>query len=315
MMRREPESAAVIAAKAGIRFEPRARMAWIPAFAGMTLRAAGMTAAALLIASCAEMPRIIPDTPKPAAPQITEDTLRKRAEEQLALGVQQYGAGDFDNAVKSLTASLEHGMLSKQDQSRARKYLAFSHCVQARNASCRDEFRRAFEIYPEFALTPAEDGHPIWGPVYRDVRTQLIAEREAAQGRKPVAASLGKAEQMLANGMLKYDAGDYDASLALLDGALKEGLKEKADQVRAMKHLAFNLCLKNRWRDCRAAFIRIYDVDPDFDLTPAEAGHPSWTKTFAGAKAQAKRALARKAAQEAREKAKAPPAAAVPKKN
>ena len=46
---------------------------------------------------------------------------------------------------------------------------------------CRDEFRKAFEIYPEFALTPAEDGHPIWGPVYRNVRTQLIAEREAAQ--------------------------------------------------------------------------------------------------------------------------------------
>ena len=32
-----------------------------------------------------------------------------------------------------------------------------------------------------------------------------------------------------------------------------------------------------------------------FDLTPAEAGHPNWTKTFAGAKAQAKRDLAKKA--------------------
>ena len=294
-----------------MRREPRAFACWIPAFAGMTMKVAGMTAA-LLIASCAEMPK--PDAPKPAAPQITEDTLRKRAEEQLALGVQQYQAGEFDNAVKSLTASLEHGMLSKQEQSRARKFIAFSHCVQARDASCRAEFRKAFEINPEFALTPAEDGHPIWGPVYRDVRTQLIAEREAAQGRKST-ASLGKAEQMLADGMLKYDAGDYDASLKLLEASLKEGLKDKPDQVRAMKHVAFNLCLKEKWRDCRAAFIRIYDVDPEFDLSPAEAGHPSWTKTFAGAKAQAKRALQDKATREAREKAKAPPAAAVPKKN
>lgn len=269
--------------------------------------------AALLIASCAEVPRT--DAPKAAAPQITEESLRKRADEQLAQGVQQYGAGEFDNAVKSLSASLEHGMLGKQDQSRARKFLAFSHCVQSREAACRAEFRKAFEIYPEFALTPAEDGHPIWGPIYRDVRTQLIAEREAAQGRKAPAGALGKAERMLADGMLKYDAGDYDASLTLLEGALKEGLKDKADQVRAMKHVAFNLCLKEKWRDCRAAFIRIYDVDPDFDLTPAEAGHPSWTKTFAGAKAQAKRALQDKAAREAHEKAKAPPAAAVPKKN
>jgi len=43
---------------------------------------------------------------------------------------------------------------------------------------------------------------------------------------------------------------------------------------------------------CRQTFVRIYDVDPNFDLTPAEAGHPSWTRTFAQAKAQAKKALA-----------------------
>jgi tetratricopeptide (TPR) repeat protein len=276
---------------------------WVPAFAGMTL---------LLLAACAEVPR--QEAPKPAAPQITEDTLRKRAEEQLALGVQQYQAGEYDNAVKTLAASLEHGMLNKQEQSRARKFIAFSHCLSARDASCRAEFRRAFEINPEFALSPAEDGHPIWGPVYRDVRTQLIAEREASQGRKP-STKLGKAEQMLAEGMLKYDAGDYDASLTVLEAAIKEGLKEKPDQVRAMKHVAFNLCLREKWRDCRAAFMRIYEVDPDFDLTPAEAGHPSWTRTFAGAKAQAKRALQEKATREARERAKAPPAAAVPKKN
>jgi hypothetical protein len=283
--------------------EPSIRIAWIPAFAGMAL---------LFLASCAELPKA--DAPKPPAPQITEDTLRKRAEEQLAQGVQQYQAGEYDNAVKTLGASLEHGMLGKPEQARARKFLAFSHCVQARDASCRAEFRKAFEIYPEFALTPAEDGHPIWGPVYRDVRTQLIAEREAAQGVKG-AKPAGRAEQMLAEGILKYDAGDYDASLKLLEGSIKEGLKEKPDQVRAMKHVAFNLCLKEKFRDCRAAFIRIYDVDPNFDLTPAEAGHPSWTRTFAGAKAQAKKGLQDKAAREAREKAKAPPAAAVPKKN
>ena len=67
--------------------------------------------------------------------------------------------------------------------------------------------------------------------------------------------------------------------------------------------------------------MKIYDVDPDFDLTPAEAGHPSWTKTFAAAKAQAKKVIAEKAAKDAREKAREgqgrapPPAAAVPKKN
>ncbi|MBC8023685.1 MAG: TssQ family T6SS-associated lipoprotein [Burkholderiales bacterium] len=282
----------------------------------LSMRSAAV-AAALLVAACAEMPKIFggADAPKPAAPQITESSLRDRAAQQLADGVKQYEAGDYDNAVKNLTASLEHGLLSKADQSRARKYLAFSHCVSNREVHCRDEFRKAFEIYPDFVLAPAEDGHPIWGPIYRNVRTQLVAEREAAAARKPgMFSSLAKAEQMLADGMAKYDAGDYPAAHTLYTAALKEGLKTKEDQVRAMKHMAFTLCLENKFSQCRAEFVRIYEVDPKFDLPPAEAGHPSWTRTFASAKAQAKKAREDKEQKEAREKSKGtPPTAGVKK--
>jgi len=271
----------------------------------MSARAA--LALTLLATACALPPTA--DKPAPAAPQITEDMLRARAAEQLVLGIRQYEAGEYDNAVKTLNLSLEHGMLSKGDQSRARKYLAFTHCVSGREQQCRSEFRRAFEINPEFALSPAEDGHPIWGPLYRSVRTQLIAEREA-QGRKPL-FPLDKAEQALQDGLVKYDAGDYAEAQRILESAVKLGLKDKADQVKALKHIAFTQCLADKWGVCRQTFIRIYDVDPNFDLTPAEAGHPSWTKTFAQAKAQAKKALADKAAKE-----KAPTApAVVPKKN
>ena len=275
----------------------------------------------LLVAACAELPKTS-EPPKPAAPQITEDMLRDRAKEQLAAGVKFYEAGEFDSAQKNLTASLEHGLLPKPDQARARKLLAFIHCVLGREAQCRDEFRKAFEIYPDFALTPAEDGHPIWGPVYRNVRTQLVAEREASQSRRTNILPLGKAEQTLQDGLVKYDAGDYDAALRLLELSLKEGLKDRNDQVRAMKFVAFSNCLKERYATCRANFIKIYEVNPDFDLTPAEAGHPSWTRTFAAAKAQAKKMQAEKAQKDAKEKAAkdkagntTPAAAAVPKKN
>jgi tetratricopeptide (TPR) repeat protein len=276
-----------------------------------------LAAVAMAAAACQQFPTT-EQKPAPAAPQITESVLRERATEQLASGVKQYEGGEYDNAVRSLTGALEHGMLSKAEQARARKFLAFSHCVSQREILCRDEFRKAFEIYPDFSLTAAEDGHPIWGPVYRTVRTQLISEREAAV-RKPL-IPLAKAEQMLSDGMVKYDAGDYPAAHTLLEGALKEGLKAKEDQVRAMKHVAFTLCLQNKITACRAEFIKIYSVDPEFDLTPAEAGHPSWTNTFARAKAQAKKDLAAKAAKDAkektaREKAAAPPTAGVPKKN
>jgi hypothetical protein len=273
-------------------------------------------AAAFIVAACEQLPKI-ESKPQPVTPQITESMLRERATEQLATGVKQYEGGDYDNAVKSLNASLDHGLLSKAEQARARKYLAFSHCVSNRELLCRDEFRKAFEIYPDFALTAAEDGHPTWGPVYRNVRTQLIAEREAAV-RKPL-IPLAKAEQMLSDGMVKYDAGDFAAAHTLLESSLKEGLKSKDDQVKAMKHVAFTLCLLNKIAQCRAEFVKIYSVDPNFDLAPAEAGHPSWTNTFARAKAQAKKELAAKEAKEAKEAAAKskgpPPTAGVPKKN
>jgi hypothetical protein len=276
-------------------------------------------AALLLAAGCAEM-QPAPDKPAPVTPQITEGVLRERAHEQLAQGIKQYEAGDFESALKSLTLSLDHGLLAKAEQSNARKYIAFIHCVSNREAQCRDEFRKAFEINADFSLTAAEDGHPAWGPVYRDVRTQLIAEREAAV-KKPI-IPLSKPEQMLSDGLVKYDSGEYEASLKLLEGALKEGLPEVKDQVRALKRMAFALCLQNRVAQCRATFARIFEVEPAFDLTPAEAGHPSWARTFAALKKAQEAKLAKEAQERAakdakdkaaREKAAAP--AGAPKKN
>lgn len=288
------------------------------------MKALALLAAAVLAAGCAQLQQPPPAQPaaappKPAAPQITEQMLRARAAEQLALGQRQYDAGEYDASARSLSSALDHGLLAKPEQARARKLLAFIHCVGGREVLCRDEFRKAFEIHPDFALTPAEDGHPIWGPVYRNVRTQLIAEREAAAGRRTMFKPTARSEQTLQEGMIKYDSGDYPQASRLLQQAFDEGLGDKALQVRALKYTAFSLCLQKRWRDCRETFIRIYDIDPDFDLTPAEAGHPEWTRTFAGAKAQAKKALAEKAAREqartARDgKAPAPPAASVPPK-
>ena len=287
-------------------------------------RASLAAAVVLATAACEQMPKIggdaAPAQQSPAAPQITEAQLRERAQAQLMRGADLYTSGDYDGAIKSLSSSLDHGLLPRPEQARARKLMAFSHCVQGREPACRDEFRKAFEIHPEFALSPAEDGHPIWGPVYRDVRTRLITEREASTSRPKTISILpvAKAEQMLTDGMVKYDAGDYPAAYATLEGAIKEGLKDKADQVRAMKHMAFSLCLQEKFRDCRAAFMKIYDVEPAFDLTPAEAGHPQWTRTFASAKAQAKKAQIDAAAKDKASKdakVPAPPAAAVPKKN
>jgi tetratricopeptide (TPR) repeat protein len=186
--------------------------------------------AALFLSACA-VPGTAPEK-KAEPPAITEQMLRERAREQFAAGQKQYEAGDYDSAAKSFNGALEHGMLAKGDQSMARKYLAFIACVSNREAQCREEFRRALEIDGSFDLTPAEAGHPLWGPVFRSVKAQMEEQRAALAAKN--APPLPKAEQLLAEGLKKYDAGEYDAALKLLQDASKEGLKDKRDQDLAV---------------------------------------------------------------------------------
>jgi len=186
--------------------------------------------------------------------------------------------------VKSFTAALDHGVLTRPEQGNARKHLAFIHCASGREAQCRDEFRKALEIDPDFDLTTAEAGHPIWGPVYRDVRAQLSAPAAAA---KPAPRS--GAEGVLDDGLAKYAAGDFDGAHKQFVAALKRGLAAKEDQISALKHSAFSLCLLGKRISCRTEFGKIFAIDPNFDLAPAEAGHPSWSKAFAEAKKRAQK--------------------------
>jgi Tfp pilus assembly protein PilF len=254
----------------------------------LRLLARGAALAALFAAACAEVGGPPPAQPA-AAPQITETQLRERAKENLDRGLRQYERGEYDDAAKSLVASLDHGLLTKPEQSTARKYLAFIHCVSDRERQCRDEFRKAIEIDPGFTLGPAEAGHPIWGPIFRNVREQMIAAapEQAPATSKPAAATT-PAQRMLADGLAKYDAGEFDAAAKLLHEALKEGLADKSEQIRAHKYAAFSLCLLRKQAACRAEFMKIFDLEPDFDLAPAEAKHPSWARTYAAAKRSAK---------------------------
>jgi len=259
----------------------RALVAWLAA------------AAAASLPACSLVQKAPAPIEAPAA-RITEDELRVRAQESLALGLREYHLGNYAEALRSLKASLDHGLLPKTEQSNARKHLAFIHCVSQREPQCRDEFRKALEIDSGFGLAPAEAGHPIWGPVYRSVRKELAA----AAAREPALFARSPrsvAEQLLDKGMASYEAGDFEAAVKLLQSAVKERLRSKDDRVNALKHSAFSLCLLKRYEPCHKEFMRIFEVDPEFDLTTAEAGHPSWGHVFASAKRHAR--LAKVAAQ------------------
>jgi Tfp pilus assembly protein PilF len=105
----------------------------------------------------------------PAPPQ----RILSPAEQDLEKGVKNYEDGDYKVATKELQTALSLGLTGPGEQAKAHKYLAFINCVSGRPNGCREEFRKAFVADPGFDLTPAEAGHPMWGPVFRSVKAAV----------------------------------------------------------------------------------------------------------------------------------------------
>ena len=88
----------------------------------------------------------------------------------------------------------------------------------------------------------------------------------------------------LATGVRQYEEGNYAEATKSLHSALNQGLSS-ADQVKAYKYLAFINCVSDRPSYCREEFRRALAIDPNLELTTAEAGHPSWGPVFRAVKA------------------------------
>ena len=95
----------------------------------------------------------------------------------------------------------------------------------------------------------------------------------------------GPAEQKLSGGVKNYEEGDYKSSQEAIQKALEIGLSNKNDQVSAHKYLAFIHCVSAHEKQCRDEFRKALEIDSNFDLRPAEAGHPIWGPVFRGVKA------------------------------
>jgi hypothetical protein len=142
--------------------------------------------AAVLLAGCADYPIFDKTPPRnaghpKAAPVAERDSPRAapaRPRERdrdrddaardgggLREGIRLYNEGDFNGAIKRLSArDLNNGPLATRLA--ALKYTAFSYCVTARPAQCRQAFDKALRLDPSFDLAPGEHGHPLWGPVF-----------------------------------------------------------------------------------------------------------------------------------------------------
>ena len=77
--------------------------------------------------------------------------------------------GDNEEFERELNRALGAGLASAKDRALAQKHLAFVYCSSQRIKPCESAFRAARAADAEFALSRAEAGPPLWGPVYKRV--------------------------------------------------------------------------------------------------------------------------------------------------
>ena len=238
----------------------------------------------LLTVGCAAPPQ------KPSGP--TPDEIAKQQRVDRALlnlgdGLKKYDSGNYDEAMNNFLLALDSGQLPVPEQLIARKHMAFVHCLNSREANCKEEFEKVIALDAKFDLTPAEAGHPIWGPIFRLTRTEIELRKTGRGLPVPSPKPLSAGEKLLQEGMKTYEEADYNKAIKSFQDALKEQLTE-ANQVAAHKFMAFSYCLTNRTTLCRTEFESIFKIDINFDLSPAEAGHPAWGPSFRTVKAKRK---------------------------
>lgn len=91
-------------------------------------------------------------------------------------GIKNYEDGNYSASLSILQNLVAQKAATKNEKILAYKYLAFMHCVSSteskeyRERMCRDSFKKAFELNPAFNLSPAEAGHPVWGPIFSSVK-------------------------------------------------------------------------------------------------------------------------------------------------
>ncbi|TCW75932.1 type VI secretion protein [Burkholderia sp. SRS-46] len=100
----------------------------------------------------------------------------------------------------------------------------------------------------------------------------------------PASPAQSAARAALDSARAAYDTGDYGRTIAILSHAHEIDGADTDTQVAAHKLLAFSYCVTNRVATCRAEFAKVLALNPRFDLSPAEKGHPIWGPAFEAAR-------------------------------
>lgn len=89
----------------------------------------------------------------------------------------------------------------------------------------------------------------------------------------------------LKEGVDLFNNGDFNGTIKKLSAASEiwNG-GSLATQQDALKYMAFSYCVTSRPTLCKTQFEKALKLNPAFDLTPGEKGHPLWGPPFERAK-------------------------------
>ena len=92
-------------------------------------------------------------------------------------------------------------------------------------------------------------------------------------------------EQELVEAIQLYVDGRYEDAITALTPLSTAQELPMSSQVKALKYIAFSHCVEGRRKPCRQHFDMALALDPTFQLTEAEKGHPIWGREFNNARA------------------------------
>lgn len=114
-----------------------------------------------------------PDEPAEKTPPAAPPPVARKAGQDLNLGIRNYEDGNYNTAASHFQNALGDDALTVAEQVTAHKFLAFIYCVSGEKLACRGEFKKVLLLNPKFELSAGESGHPIWGPVFREVQAEV----------------------------------------------------------------------------------------------------------------------------------------------
>ncbi len=119
-------------------------------------------------------PVVVAIAVKPSEPEL--QPARPKPEQLLAEGSELYEKGDYKAAIRKLVTVRDSAEVTPLTKQSSLRLLAFSYCVTSQRALCKSQFSSLLAIAPEFQLSRGEAGHPLWGPVFKEAKSEKITK-------------------------------------------------------------------------------------------------------------------------------------------